>query len=80
METKQTVVDWLEENLIGNPHFESDFIHNINVFNQAKQMEKEQIMDAAKSCNYIGGATNIEAEQYYNETYKQQDNGMEVNN
>jgi hypothetical protein len=31
--------------------------------------EKEQIVDAAKSCNYIGGATNIEAEQYYNETY-----------
>jgi hypothetical protein len=31
---------------------------------------KEQTKDAAKSCNYIGGATNIEAEQYYNETYK----------
>ena len=31
--------------------------------------EKEQIVDAAKSCNYIGGATNIEAEQYYNETF-----------
>jgi hypothetical protein len=31
--------------------------------------EKEQIVDAAKSCNYIGGATNIEAEEYYNETY-----------
>ena len=46
METKQTVVDWLEENLIGNPHFESDFIHNINVFNQAKQMHKEQINKA----------------------------------
>jgi hypothetical protein len=30
---------------------------------------KEQTKDAAKSCNYIGGATNIEAEQYYNETY-----------
>ena len=34
------------------------------------QKEKEQIKDAAKSCNYIGGATNIEAEQYYNETFK----------
>ena len=32
--------------------------------------EKEQIMDAAKSCNYIGGATDIEAEKYYNQTYK----------
>ena len=34
------------------------------------QKEKEQIKDAAKSCNYIGGATNTEAEQYYNETFK----------
>jgi hypothetical protein len=33
--------------------------------------EKEQIMDAAKSCNYIGGATDIEAEEYYNQTYNQ---------
>jgi Zn-dependent peptidase ImmA (M78 family) len=38
-------------------------------FEQAKEMEKEQIIEASKSCNYIGGATNIEAEQYYNETY-----------
>jgi hypothetical protein len=35
------------------------------------EKEKEQIMDAAKSCNYIGGATDIEAEEYYNQTYNQ---------
>ena len=35
------------------------------------QKEKEQIINAAKSCNYIGGATNIEAENYYNQTYNQ---------
>jgi hypothetical protein len=70
METKQTVVNFLEENLIGNPHFESDFIHNINVFEQAKQMEKEQIRSA-----YISGfddgeylKTYLDLE-YYNETY-----------
>jgi hypothetical protein len=33
--------------------------------------EKKQIMNAAKSCNYIGGATDIEAEDYYNQTYNQ---------
>jgi hypothetical protein len=33
--------------------------------------EKEQIINAAKSCNYIGGATDIEAEKYYNQTYNQ---------
>lgn len=35
------------------------------------EAEKEQIIDAAKSCNYIGGATNIEAEKYYNQKYNQ---------
>jgi hypothetical protein len=35
------------------------------------EKEKEQIMNAAKSCNYIGGATDIEAEEYYNQTYNQ---------
>jgi hypothetical protein len=35
------------------------------------EKEKEQIINAAKSCNYIGGATDIEAEKYYNQTYNQ---------
>ena len=35
------------------------------------EKEKEQIINAAKSCNYIGGATDIEAEEYYNQTYNQ---------
>jgi hypothetical protein len=39
---KQTALEWLEENLIGNPHFESDFIHNRNTFKQAKEMEETQ--------------------------------------
>jgi hypothetical protein len=40
-------------------------------YNSMLEIEKEQIMDAAKSCNYIGGATDIEAEEYYNQTYNQ---------
>jgi hypothetical protein len=64
-----TVVDWLEENLIGNPHFESDFIHNINVFNQAKQMEKEQIMKAYLEGESDGDHLENSAQIYYNETY-----------
>jgi peptide deformylase len=35
------------------------------------EKEKKQIINAAKSCNYIGGATDIEAEEYYNQTYNQ---------
>jgi hypothetical protein len=75
MEKKQTAVDFLEENLIGNPHFESDFIHNINVFDQAKQMEKEQIKEAFKYGEMPVLFINFNAEDYYNKTYKQQDNG-----
>ena len=65
-----TALEWLEDNLIGNPHTENDFMHNRNVFKQAKQMEKEQIMKAV----YDSMGTNFDpnwgrAEMYYNETY-----------
>jgi hypothetical protein len=46
---KQTVVDWLEDNLIGNPFNEKDFAHNVNIFKKAKDMEKKQIEDAYDS-------------------------------
>jgi hypothetical protein len=36
------------------------------MFNKAKEMEKEQIIDACKQCSY----SYEEAEQYYNETFK----------
>jgi hypothetical protein len=42
------------------------------------EKEKEQIINAAKSCNYIGGATDIEAEQYYNETYNQKQHIIDI--
>jgi len=48
-----------------------DEIHWEMFKNDCMEKEKEQIIDAAKSCNYIGGATNIEAENYYNKTYNQ---------
>jgi hypothetical protein len=64
---KQTAVEWLEDNLIGNPFSEKDFAHNVNVFKQAKEMEKEQIQDAY---NYGQQIPPFEyAEQYYNKTY-----------
>jgi hypothetical protein len=84
MENKKTAVEWLEENLIGNPHFESDFIHNRNTFKQAKAMEKEQIIDAmirgfSSSAEGWNGeipcmkwsemVREIKCEEYYQETY-----------
>ena len=75
---KQTAVEWQFEQLFNS--FEkfnngectfNDFLkRNLEIRKQAKEKEKQQIIDAAKSCNYIGGATDFEAEQYYNETFK----------
>ena len=63
----KTALDWLFEQM----PYEFRANHTQELFTQAKEKEKEQIIDAAKSCNYIGGATNIEAENYYNKTYNQ---------
>lgn len=63
MKNKQTAVEWLMENL----HTAKD------PFNQAKEMEKEQIINAfGVGCHHeskrLVGYKDV-AEQYYNETY-----------
>jgi hypothetical protein len=63
---KQTAVDFIFSQL---PDEYTTTRQGFEVYKQAKQMEKEQIKDAVQSCNFIGGATDIEAEDYYNETY-----------
>jgi hypothetical protein len=69
METKQTAVEWLEIEIDNKdmgevPMWIYDFIQ------KAKQMEKQQIMNAYwasyKEGQYSGDKT---AEEYYNETY-----------
>lgn len=64
MESKLTAVEWLVEQ-IKKHHINQD-IKNTVVYDQAKQMEKEQIIDAwnknPQGFNHLG-------EQYYNETY-----------
>ena len=59
---KQTAVDWLFDNL--NITGGSD---DMKAFEQAKEMEKQQIMDAANSENSVD--INY-GERYYNETFK----------
>ena len=78
MENKQTAVRWLEENLIGNPHFESDFIHNRNTFKQAKAMEKEQMIKFADKvldnaeCSFTGTPyLEKDINEIYKDTYEQ---------
>jgi hypothetical protein len=57
----KTAVEWLEQQLFNK---RGEF--NKSDIEQAKQMEKEQIIDACKQCFY----SYEEAEQYYNETFK----------
>jgi hypothetical protein len=65
---KQTAVEWLVEEL--EKHHTKIDIKNTVAFNQAKAMEKEQIIDAWKNAEGYNDLTNENlAEQYYNETY-----------
>lgn len=64
MENKmnQTAVEWLEEKA---KEFSID-LDLLNYFEQAKQMEKKQIIDAVDDWVFNGTK---KGEQYYNETY-----------
>jgi hypothetical protein len=61
---KQTSVDWLIDQV-------EDYIGLIpvDIIEQAKEMEKQQIIDAYNEggCNWD---SELEAEQYYNDTFK----------
>ena len=66
---KQTAVEWLVEQL--EQHYVKIDIKNTVVFEQAKAMHKEEIMDA-----WYNGFEEIRpyvdnSEQYYKETFKQ---------
>lgn len=81
MNKQQTAVEWLEKQLLKNGyvnkgyHSQDSLNHLENLFLQAKEMEKEQIIDS-----YSDGRSdqqsdipskfyNRMAEQYYNETF-----------
>ena len=68
---QQTAVDFLYKNLIENPLSNNDVIYNIRILQQAKEMEKEQIIDAYSNGD-INGIMESEkkAERYYKETFK----------
>jgi len=68
MENKQTAVEWLANYIKGITDLNCD-----EIIEQAKQMEKEQIVDAYTECWMNDGGNGFhkvkEAESYYNETY-----------
>jgi hypothetical protein len=64
---KQTAVEWLYDQLEFDDSISMETIHN--VFEQAKEMEKQQIIDAWES-PYVGDSY-FDGKEYYNETFKQ---------
>ena len=64
---KQTAIEWLIEELKENN------LHTFNewkdIFKQAKEMEKQQIIDCYEYIKYNLFAVDS-GEQYYNETFK----------
>ena len=62
--SKPTAVEWLEAELKKLP-----MVNVTEVFQQAKAMEKEQIIDAFKHGELPPLFVNLNAEEYYNETY-----------
>lgn len=80
---KQTAVEWLEEKLKENlKHIviNNDYVLMESIFLQAKQIEKEQIIKFTEDFvdNFVFAAYDGECYQtkeiseYYNETYKSQ--------
>ena len=66
---KQTAVEWLLDNLLSEPWTEKHFEYNAECWDKALEMEKKQIFDA-----YITSHISMmSAEQYYYETFKQQE-------
>ena len=73
----ETAVEYLYKNLLDNPISNEDVIYNINVFEKAKEIEKQQIIDAygVKINHSIEQGTTVYTrtfgEEYYNATYKE---------
>ena len=68
---KQTAVKWLETILEGQKDKPFDFDEWSIAFEQAKQIEKEQIMDAYETAEKDCGRDFLHGDLYYHETYLQ---------
>jgi hypothetical protein len=70
---KQTAVEWLFDNLKSHFEHDGDLLEVVQMsFEQAKAMEKEQIVDAVNDSWNMAKHSNFadaQAEQYYNEIY-----------
>ena len=62
--SKQTAVEWLADNI--------HYLHSTkwnDILEQAKEMEKQQIIDACNQIEVIGLDHELPGEKYYNEQF-----------
>lgn len=70
---KQTAVEWLFFEMKGPKWINADWEKRRLIIEKAKEMEKQQIIDAYSEGDINGIMDNeIRAEQYYNKTYKKE--------
>ena len=65
--SKQTAVEWLEQEFIALQNYG---VNEFGLFAKAKEMEKQQIVDACNQIKIIGLDYELPGEQYYNKTFK----------
>jgi hypothetical protein len=63
---KQTAVEWYNQQLVDRQNGHGYTRSRDEIYEQAKEMEKEQIMDAFEQ----GHTAVITSERYYNQTFK----------
>lgn len=76
MSNKKTAVEWILDKLapyIYYPYAHSSDYDVEELIEQAKAMEKEQIKDAFKD-GFKQGNYEVQAIEFYSQTYKKQDN------
>ncbi len=61
---KKSAIEWLEDNLNFEPYDEEEFISNNKIWEQAKQMNQEQIEEAYNTTYGF-----IDGREYYEKTY-----------
>ena len=71
---KQTAIEWLEENLLFEPWAEEHFEYNKECWDKAKEMEKQQIVEAhgnkLKKSKDVGNYEYwVSGEDYYTKTF-----------
>jgi hypothetical protein len=65
--SKQTAIGWLEQEFIALQNYG---VNEIGLFLKAKEMEKQQIIDACNQITIIGLDYELPGEKYYNQTFK----------